>query len=109
VVENGAEGRGEVPEAQVQAALVEIRRILAEDLEWTGRVEPTHELLGDLQLDSLGLTVLAVGREIRFRIRLTEEDSVGVRTVGELARRVAARVAGARAAAGAPPAAEAAP
>jgi acyl carrier protein len=75
--------------------LSEIRRILAEELEWTGSVEPGHELLGDLQLDSLGLTVLAVGLENRFRIRLTEEDGAGVRTVGELARLVAARAAAA--------------
>ena len=93
MVENGAEGRGEVPEAQVQAALVEIRRILAEELEWTGRVEPAHELLGDLQLDSLGLTVLAVGLENRFRVKLTEEDSAGILTVADLMRLVAARTA----------------
>ena len=76
-------------------ALSEIRRILAEELEWTGSVEPGHELLGDLQLDSLGLTVLAVGLENRFRVRLTEEDGASVRTVGELARLVAARAAAA--------------
>ena len=85
----GAEGVGA---AQV---LEEIRRIAAEELEWAGPVEPAHSLLGDLQLDSLGLTVLAVGLENRFRVKLSEEDGVGVATVGELAALVAARAAAA--------------
>ena len=38
------------------------------------------------QLDSLGLTVLAVGLENRFRVKLSEEDAAGVRTVADLAR-----------------------
>ena len=58
--------------------VAEIRRILGEELEWKGAVEPAHDLLKDLQLDSLGLTVLAVGLENRFRVKLSEEDSVGM-------------------------------
>ena len=73
--------------------LAEIRRIAADELEWSGTVEPRHDLLKDLQLDSLGLTVLAVGLENRFRIRLSEEDAQGVRTVGDLAKLVARRIA----------------
>ena len=73
--------------------VVEIRRILGEELEWTGSVEPTHELLKDLQLDSLGLTVLAVGLENRFRVKLSEEDAEGLSTVEDLARLVVSRVA----------------
>jgi acyl carrier protein len=73
--------------------VAEIRRILGEELEWKGPVEPGHELLRDLQLDSLGLTVLAVGLENRFRVKLSEEDSVGLSTVEDLARLVSARVA----------------
>lgn len=75
----------------VTDVLAEIRRIAEEELEWKGAVEPQHDLLRDLQLDSLGLTVLAVGLENRFRIRLSEEDAQGVRTVEELARLVAER------------------
>lgn len=75
--------------------LAEIRRIAADELEWKDSVEPTHDLLRDLQLDSLGLTVLAVGLENRFRIRLSEEDAQDVRTVGDLARLVAQRAAAA--------------
>ncbi len=73
--------------------VVEIRRILGEELEWKGSVEPSHELLKDLQLDSLGLTVLAVGLENRFRVKLSEEDAEGLSTVEDLARLVVSRVA----------------
>jgi acyl carrier protein len=73
--------------------LFEIRRILSLELDWKGPVEPSQHLTRDLQLDSLGLTVLAVELENRFRIRLSMEDSVGVSTVGDLMRLVAARAA----------------
>lgn len=76
-------------EAEVVA---EIRRILVEELEWKGPVEPSQELLRDLQLDSLGLTVLAVGLENRFRVKLSEEDGVGIHTVKDLAKLVVTRV-----------------
>jgi acyl carrier protein len=79
-----------------QEVLAEIRRIAAEELEWQGDLEPRHDLLRDLQLDSLGLTVLAVGLENRFRIRLSEEDAQGVRTVEDLMRLVAQRAAAAQ-------------
>jgi acyl carrier protein len=73
--------------------LAEIRRVITQELEWQGPVEPSQHLLKDLQLDSLGLTVLAVELENRFRIRLSPEDSAEVSTVGDLARLVAARAA----------------
>jgi acyl carrier protein len=79
--------------AELEGEVVaEIRRILGEELEWRGAVEPAHDLLKDLQLDSLGLTVLAVGLENRFRVKLSEEDAVGVATVADLAKRVVTRV-----------------
>jgi len=87
-----AEAQGERA-ALEQAVLDEVRRIAAEELEWTRPVQPTDDLLRDLQLDSLGLTVLAVGLENRFRVRLTEEDSAGILTVQDLMRLVAARTA----------------
>ncbi|MGE6763928.1 acyl carrier protein [Corallococcus interemptor] len=76
----------------VTEAVAEIRRIALEELEVEGTVEPAHDLLRDLHLDSLGLTVLAVGLENRFRVMLSEEDAQGVHTVEDLARLVAARV-----------------
>ncbi|HVG57088.1 MAG TPA: acyl carrier protein [Hyalangium sp.] len=79
--------------AELEGEVVaEIRRILGEELEWKGAVEPAHDLLKDLQLDSLGITVLAVGLENRFRVKLSEEDAVGVLTVADLARLVTQRV-----------------
>ncbi len=79
--------------AELETEVVaEIRRILREELEWKGAVEPSQELLRDLQLDSLGLTVLAVGLENRFRVKLSEEDGEGLSTVEDLARLVATRV-----------------
>ncbi|MCP3139478.1 acyl carrier protein [Pyxidicoccus xibeiensis] len=79
-------------EAELEV-VAEIRRIAADELEWKGEVEARQDLIRDLQLDSLGLTVLAVGLENRFRIRLSEEDAQGVRTVEDLARLVAQRAA----------------
>lgn len=76
-----------------QEVLAEIRRIAAEELDWRNAIEPSHELIRDLQLDSLGLTVMAVGLENRFRVKLSEEDAQGVQTVEDLARLVAARAA----------------
>jgi acyl carrier protein len=79
--------------AELEGEVVaEIRRILGEELEWKGAVEPSQDLLKDLQLDSLGLTVLAVGLENRFRVKLSEEDAAGVITVADLARLVSTRV-----------------
>ena len=73
--------------------LAEIRRIATEELEWRGTVEPSHRLVGDLQLDSLGLMVMAVGLENRFRIKLSEEDAQDIQTVEDLTRLVASRAA----------------
>lgn len=76
-----------------QEVLAEIRRIAAEELEWKNVIEPSHELIRDLQLDSLGLTVMAVGLENRFRVKLSEEDAQGIQTVEDLAKLVASRAA----------------
>jgi len=75
-------------EAQVLDA---IRAIARSELELERPIVPEDDLLGDLLLDNLGLTVLAVGLENRFRVKLSEEDASGVQTVGDLARHVASR------------------
>jgi acyl carrier protein len=77
-----------------EEVLAEIGRIVARELEITGPIQSHHGLIQDLRLDSLGLTVLAVGLEDRFRVRLTEEDSAQINTVQDLARLVAARAGG---------------
>jgi acyl carrier protein len=69
----------------------EISRIATAELELGRQVLPTDRLVDDLQLDSMGMTVLAVGLEDRFRIKLTEEDAARVTTVQELAAVVARR------------------
>jgi acyl carrier protein len=76
--------------------LREIRRIAREELELDAPISADDRLDGPIALDSLSRTVLAVGLEDRFRVRLEEDDALAP-TVGGLARRVAARVRAARA------------
>ena len=71
--------------------LVEIRRIVQQELGITRDVRFEDDLITDLQLDSVGLLTLVVGLEDRFRIALAEEDAAGVRTVQDLAALVVAR------------------
>ena len=68
-----------------------IRSIARAELELEQPVEPGDDLLADLGLDSLGLTILAVGLENRFRVKLSQEDAVGLRTVDDLAKLVVRR------------------
>jgi acyl carrier protein len=68
-----------------------IRTIARTELEMERPIVPEDDLLRDLALDSLGLTVLAVGLENRFRVKRSEEVAAGVQTVGDLARHVSAR------------------
>jgi acyl carrier protein len=68
-----------------------IRALARSELEISRPIGPDDDLLKDLALDSLSLTVLAVGLENRFRVKLTEADAERVRTVGDLARHVALR------------------
>ncbi len=82
----------------VEAALAEIRRVAAEELEIARPVSPGDELRSDLRLDSIGAVVLAVALEDRFRVRLSDSDAAAVVTVGDLAALVARRVREARAA-----------
>jgi acyl carrier protein len=68
-----------------------IRSIALSELEVERPVQPADDLLADLGLDSLGLTVLAVGLENRFRVKLSQDDAVAVRTVEDLAKLVVRR------------------
>jgi acyl carrier protein len=79
-------------EALEDQVLGEIRRVFATDLEREEPVELTHELLRELHVDSMAAIVLAVALEDRFRVKLTEEDTLGVVTVLDLVTRVSARV-----------------
>ena len=77
--------------------LVEIRRLLRDEVGLSRAPEPGDDLVHDLQLDSVGLLTLVVGLEDRFRVALREEDAAAVRTVAELAALVLQRRAEARA------------
>ena len=68
-----------------------IRSIARAELELERPVQPGDDLLADLGLDSLSLTILAVGLENRFRVKLSQEDAVGLRTVADLAKLVVRR------------------
>jgi acyl carrier protein len=68
--------------------LDEIRRILRDELEVDRPIAPEDAIARDL--DSLARTVLAVGLEDRFRVRLTEDDAQ-LATVSDLARVIVAR------------------
>jgi len=78
--------------AEPAAVLEELRRIAREQLEISRELGP-DDLLSDLELDSMALIVLAVGLEDRFRVKLSEQDSPSLRTVGDLAELVVRRCA----------------
>jgi acyl carrier protein len=69
----------------------EMKRIAASELDLPGRIAPEAQLVRDVGLDSMGLTVLAVGLENKFRVRLNEEDAAGILTVADLAALVVRR------------------
>jgi acyl carrier protein len=71
--------------------LAEIRRLAAADLRIGFPVEPSHHLVRDLKLDSVGALTLAVALEDRFRVLLSDRDAAEVETVGDLVRLVARR------------------
>ena len=78
------------PETRARA-LGAIREALAAQLGRTLEVDERDDLQRDLHLDSLELLTLAVSLEDRFQVQLAEEDSQGIRTMGDLADIVARR------------------
>jgi len=78
--------------------LAEIRQILSAELEITRPAGLDDELAADLELDSMGAIILAVGLEDRFRIRLSDEDAAEVVTVRDLVGLVQRRLSEAEAA-----------
>lgn len=71
--------------------LEEIRRVCREELELHREISLDDELVGDLELDSMGLIVVAVAVENRFRVKLSEADSEHIRRVRDLAELVCRR------------------
>lgn len=76
---------------RVGEVVEEIRRIARTELELDREVRLEDDLLGDLQLDSLSLTVLAVALEDKYRVKLDDPETLSMRTVGQLASLIARR------------------
>lgn len=73
--------------------LATLRRVAVTELDHRGPVSPETALREGMRLDSLGMTVVAVALEDRFRVCLREEDCADLATVGDLCDLVARRVA----------------
>lgn len=67
-------------EADVLAA---IREIAATELQFAREILPSHELIVDLELDSITLVMLLAAIENRFRVILPTESGT-LRTVGDI-------------------------
>jgi acyl carrier protein len=67
-----------------QEILAEIQRILTATLESTQTVSPADRLTDCAVLDSLGLIIMAVGLENRFRVKLSEQDVPGIETFADV-------------------------
>lgn len=70
--------------------LAAIREIAARELQMTREIQPAHELLADLELDSLSLMTMLVELEHRFWVHLPPADSDVLRTVQDLVAQVVA-------------------
>ncbi len=68
--------------------LAAIREIAARELQKTREILPSHELIGDLELDSITLVTMLAELENRFEVHLPPADSEALRTVQDLVARV---------------------
>jgi acyl carrier protein len=72
--------------------LATVQAIAEAELEHKGPITAEQRLNEDLHLDSIGMVVVAVGLENRFRVKLGEEDGAHLKTVGDLVALVCRRV-----------------
>jgi acyl carrier protein len=72
--------------------LEELNRIAKKELDFERRIEPAMSLKGDLKLDSMGMIIVAVGLENKFRVKLEEQDGGELATVSDLLALVERRV-----------------
>ncbi len=63
--------------------LAAIREIAVTELQMTREVLPSHELVGDLELDSIALVTMLASIENRFRVILPAEAGT-LRTVRDI-------------------------
>ena len=73
-----------------------IRRVAREHLHWDGGLESSTDLFRDLQLDSLKQLTFVVELENHFQIAFEPGDEDGLRTIGDVTKRIAERLAEAR-------------
>jgi acyl carrier protein len=76
--------------AEIVAAIAEVAR---RHLAHVGELPAEARLVEDLGLDSLRLQILAAEVENRFEIAFAPEEEAAIRTVGELAAAVEAKLA----------------
>ena len=77
--------------AEILAAIAEVAR---RHLAYAGELRAEARLVEDLGLDSLRLQILAAEVENRFEVAFAPEEEAAIRTVGELAAAVEAKLAG---------------
>lgn len=77
--------------AEIVAAIAEVAR---RHLAYAGELSADARLVEDLGLDSLRLQILAAEVENRFEVAFAPEEEAAIRTVGELAAAVEAKLAG---------------
>lgn len=78
--------------ASRQEVLAVMTRIAARELELSGPIALDQRLVADLELDSMGLTIMAVGLENHFRIKLDEDDGPRLVTVADVVALVERRI-----------------
>lgn len=71
--------------------LAAIREIAARELLIYGEILPAHELIGDLELDSISLVTMLAAIENRFRVQLPPADAGTLQTVQHVIEHVVAR------------------
>lgn len=80
------------PSASREDVLAVLARIAEAELELAGPLDPAARLARDLELDSMGLTIMAVGLENHFRIKLDEAEGPALDTVEDVIALVQRRV-----------------
>jgi acyl carrier protein len=68
-----------------------IREIAARELQMAREILPSHELIADLELDSITLVTMLASIENRFRVCLPPVDDGTLRTVQHVVEQVVRR------------------
>jgi acyl carrier protein len=70
------------------SVLEAIRQIAIRELQMTREILPAHELIEDLELDSITLVTMLASIENQFRVQLPPSDSEAMRTVQDIVEHV---------------------